>query len=31
MSTNLGRQLIFVDDLGVGDYRLIRSSEKNEF
>ena len=31
MSTNLGRQFIFVDDLGVGDYRLIRSSEKNEF
>ena len=31
MSTNLGRQFIFVDDLGVGDYRLIRSSEQDEF
>jgi GWxTD domain-containing protein len=31
MSTNLGKQFVFVDDLGVGDFRLIRSSEKNEF
>ncbi len=31
MSTSLGRQFVFVDDLGVGDYRLIRSSEKGEF
>jgi len=31
MSNNLGRQFVFVDDLGVGDFRLIRSSEKNEF
>jgi GWxTD domain-containing protein len=31
MSTGLGRQFVFVDDLGIGDFRLIRSSEKSEF
>jgi len=31
MSRNLSVQFVFVDDLGVGDFRLIRSSEHDEF
>ncbi len=31
MSVGLGRQFVFVDDLGIGEFRLIRSTEKSEF
>ncbi len=31
MTTGLGLQFIFVDDLGVGDYRLIRTNDKSDF
>ena len=29
-SVGLGRQFVFVDDLGIGYFRLIRSTEKSE-
>ncbi len=31
MSTSLGLQFVFVDDLGVGDYRLIRASDQSDY
>jgi len=31
LSTGIGRQFVFVDDLGIGEFRLIRSSEKSDF
>jgi GWxTD domain-containing protein len=31
MSRTLGQQFVFVDDLGVGDFRMIRSSERDDF
>jgi GWxTD domain-containing protein len=31
ISTGIGRQFVFVDDLGIGEFRLIRSSEQSEF
>jgi hypothetical protein len=31
MSTSLGLQFVFVDDLGVGDYRLIRASDQTDY
>jgi hypothetical protein len=31
MSTSLGRKFVFVDDLGVGSFRLVVSTEKSEF
>jgi GWxTD domain-containing protein len=31
LSTGIGRQFVFVDDLGIGEFRLIRTTEKSEF
>jgi len=31
MSTSLGLQFVFTDDLGVGDYRLIRASDQSDY
>jgi len=31
MSTSLGLQFVFVDDLGVGDFRLIRASDQSDY